>query len=111
MLNGCVPWRLQQLFNIKLLNEDGAFVDYWLALVVTTIPANSGNLDPILKFVQVREALAAIVLQVLRVGNIISCTHVIPEIATRSMTGPRRNEPRIVNSHIDLATWNGVNNQ
>jgi hypothetical protein len=47
---------------MKLLNNDGAFVEYWLALTLTTIPENLGNLDPVSKFVQVRNAPAAIAL-------------------------------------------------
>jgi len=47
VLNGHLPWPLQRLFKIKLQNEDRAFVEYWLALALTTIPENSGNLDPI----------------------------------------------------------------
>jgi len=109
-LNGRLLWQLQRLFKIKLLNEDGAFVEYWLAMALTTIPENSGNLDPVSKFVQVRTAPAAVALQVFSVGNIVSCAHVIPEIATSSMTGDGRNERWIVNSHIDLATWNDVYN-
>jgi len=72
--------------------------------VLTTIPENSGNLDPVSKFVQVRKALAAVALQVFSMGNIVGCEYVIPEIATSSKTGDRRNEGWIVNSHIDLAT-------
>jgi hypothetical protein len=70
-LNGRLPGQLQQLFKTKLLNVDGAFVDYWLALALTTIPDNSGNLDPISKFVHVRKAPAAVDLQVFGVGNIV----------------------------------------
>jgi len=110
-LNGRLPWQLQRLFKIKLQNEDGAFVEYWLALALTTIPENSGNLDPVSKFVQVRKAQAAVALQVFSMGNIIGCVHVIPEIATSSKTGDGWNEGWIVNSHIDLATWNDVYNQ
>jgi hypothetical protein len=66
-LNGRLPWQLQRLFKIKLLNVDGAFVEYWLALVLTTIPENSGNLDPVSKFVHVRKAPAAVALQVFSV--------------------------------------------
>jgi len=110
-LNGGLPWQLQRLFKIKLQNEDGAFVEYWLALALTTIPENSGNLDPVSKFVQVRKAQAAVALQVFSMGNIIGCVHVIPEIATSSKTGDGWNEGWIVNSHIDLATWNDVYNQ
>jgi hypothetical protein len=54
-LNGRLPWQLERLFKIKLLNEDGAFVEYWLALALTTIPENSSNLDPVSKCVQVRK--------------------------------------------------------
>jgi len=61
-LNGHLPWQLQRLFKSKLLNEDGAFVDYWLALALSTIPENLGTLDPVSKFVQVRKAPAAIAL-------------------------------------------------
>jgi len=45
-LNGRLLWQLQQLFKIKLLKEDGAFAEYWLALVLTTIPENLGTWIP-----------------------------------------------------------------
>jgi hypothetical protein len=109
-LNVRLPWQLQQLFKIKLLHEDGAFVEYWLALALTTIPENLGNFDPVLKFVQVRKAPTAIALQVFSVRNIVGCVHIFPEIATSSKTGDGRDERRIANSHIDLATWNDVYN-
>jgi hypothetical protein len=95
---------------MKLLNEDGAFVVYWLALELTTIPENSGNLDPVSNFVQVRKAPAAVALQVFSMGNIVGCAHVIPEIAASRKIGDGRNEQWIVNSHIDLVTWNVVYN-
>jgi hypothetical protein len=107
-LNGCLPWQLQPLFKIKLQNEDGAFVEYWLALALTTLPEISGNLDPVSKFVHVRKALAAVALHVFSLGNIVGCALVIPEIATSCRTGDGQNKRRIVNSHIDLATWNDV---
>jgi hypothetical protein len=89
-----------------LLNEDGAFIEYWLALALPTIPENWGNLDPISKFVQVRKALAAVTLKIFSMGNIVGCVHIIPKRATISMTGVRRNERWIVNSHTGLVTWN-----
>jgi len=109
-LNGCLPWLLQSLFKIKLQNKEGAFVENWLALALTTIPENSGNLDPVSTFVQVVKAPAAIAFQVVSMGNVVGCAHVIPEIATSSKLGNGRNERWIVNSHIDLATWNDVYN-
>ena len=53
-LNRRLPWQLQRLFKIKLLKEDRAFVEYWLALALTTIPRNLGKMHPVSKFVHVR---------------------------------------------------------
>jgi hypothetical protein len=78
--------------------------------VLTTIPENLGNLDPVTKFVQLGKAPAAVALQVFCVGNIVGCTDVIAAIPTGSKTGDGRNERWIVNSHIHLATWNDVYN-
>ena len=109
-LNGRLPGQLQPLFKINLWNKDGAFVEYRLALALTTIPENPGNLDPISKCVQVRKAPAAIALQVFSMGNIVRSTHLIPEIATSSSTDDELKEGWIVNSQIDLASWNNVYN-
>jgi hypothetical protein len=89
---------------------DEALVKYWLALALTTVPENRGNLDPVLNFVQVRKAPVAIALHVFSVGDNVGCTHNIPEIATSSKTGDGRNKCWIVNSHIDQVTWNDVYN-
>ena len=105
-----VLWQLQRLFKIKLQIEDGAFVEDWIALPLTTILENSGNLDPVSNFVQVRKGPAAIALQVFRVQNIVGGTHGVPEIATSTETGDGRYEQWIVNSHIDLATSNDLYN-
>jgi hypothetical protein len=109
-VNGRLLWQLQLRFKIKLQNKDEAFVEYWLALALTTIPENSGNLSPVSKFVYMRKAPAAIALQVFSMGNIVSCAHVIPEIATSSKAGDGRKERWIVSSHKDLGTWNDVYN-
>jgi len=61
-------------------------------MALTTIPGNSGNLDPASKFVQVRNVPAAVALQVFGLRNIIGRAHVIPEIATSTKTGDRRNK-------------------
>jgi len=110
-LNGRLPWQLQRLFKITLQNEDGGFAEYLLALAFTTMPENSGNLDPVSKFVQVGKAPAAVASQVFTVGNIVVCPHIIRELAASSKTGDGRNERWIVNSHIALATWNDVYNK
>ena len=91
-LNGRLPWQPQRQFKVKFPNEDGAFVENWLALAITTIPDNSGNFDPVPQLVQVRKAPTAVALQVFSVGNIVGCGHMIPAIATISRRGDRRNE-------------------
>jgi hypothetical protein len=85
-------------------------VEYWLALAFTTIPENSGNFDSNLKFKQVKNALAAVVLQSFSIGNIVGCVQIIPERATSSITGERRNERWIVSSQTYLASLNDVDN-
>jgi len=55
VLNGGLLWQLQWLFKMKLLNLDGAFVEHWIALQRTTIPENSGNLDPVSNVVHARK--------------------------------------------------------
>jgi len=47
VVNWPLPWQLQRLFKIMLQNVDGAFVEYLLALDLTTVPESSGNLDPV----------------------------------------------------------------
>jgi hypothetical protein len=56
------------------------------------MPENSGNLDPVSKFVQMRKAPAAVALHIFSVGNIVGCEHIIPEIATSTKIGAGRNE-------------------
>jgi hypothetical protein len=79
-------------------------------MAFTTIPENSGNLDPVSEFVQVGKAPSDVALQGFSMGNIVSCAHVIPVIATSSKTADGWNKQWIVNSHIDLVTWNDVYN-
>jgi len=109
-VNGRLLWLLQRVLKITLQNMDAAVVEYILALTLTTIPENSGNLDPVSEFVQVRNAPAAIVFLLFRVGNIVGCALVSPEIAATSMAGHGQTKRWIVNSPIDLATWNDVYN-
>jgi len=106
--NWHLPWQLQPLCKIKLLNEDGAFVEYWLAMALTPIPEISGYSDPVSIFVQMRTAPAAVALHVISDRNIVGCMHIVPGIATSSKTGDGWNERWIVNSQIDLATWNDL---
>jgi hypothetical protein len=58
----------------------------------------------------VRKALTAVALRVFSMGNIVGCAYKNPEIATSRKAGDRLNEQWIVNTHIDLVTWNDVYN-
>jgi hypothetical protein len=78
---GPLLWQLQRRFKIKPLNEDGAFIEYWLSPAHSTLPENWGNLDPISNFVQVKKAPAAVAWQDFGVEKTVGCVHVNPEIA------------------------------
>jgi hypothetical protein len=110
----CTQWASSLAIAMTIKNQTpkqgGASVERWLALVHTTLPENTGNLDPVSQFVQGRKAQAAVALKVFNVRNIIGCAHVIPEIATSCKTGDRSNERWIVTINIDLTTWNDVLN-
>jgi hypothetical protein len=108
VLNGQLPWQLERLFRNNLLNKDTAFVECWLALLLTTMPDNLGNLDPFSTSVKVTIAPVPIGLQDFSVGNIVGCTHGIPERGINCMTRDGTNKQWIVNSHIDLPTWNAL---
>jgi len=81
---------MQQLFKIKLLNNVGSCVENRIDVALATIPENSDNLNPIWKFVCLRNAPATITLLVVSGGNIYGCEHIGPEIATCSNTGDGR---------------------
>jgi hypothetical protein len=70
-LNWHLLWKLKCLCKIKLLAEDGGFVEYWLAQAYNTILESSGNFKPVSNCVQERYPLATISLQVFGVGNIL----------------------------------------
>jgi hypothetical protein len=46
------------------------------------IPEKSGNFESVAKCVHVRYALAPVELQAFRMGKIVGCAHLIPQIAT-----------------------------
>jgi len=84
-----------------------SFADVGLALAA--IPADLGNFDAMSKFLHVRKAPAAGALEVLRVRNIIGCTHRILNAAISSNTEDERYQWWISNCHMDLATGNDLN--
>ena len=79
-----------------------------MALARTTVAENSGNIDTISKLAQVRVPPAnRAQYQVFSAWNIVGYPHVIPE---KPFTDLTKNEQWVVNSQIDLMTWNEVYN-
>jgi hypothetical protein len=104
VLNGHLSWLPQRRFKFNLLHDDGSFILYWLALALTRMPEHSDDMVSVLKFVQVRNALAAVAFHVWSSGNMISWAHVILGRATSSNSEDGQNERWILNSHMNLAT-------
>jgi len=78
--------------------------------VLTTLPENLNALDSVSKIVTTRKAPAVVPMEVISVGIICSCTHVIADIVTDSKQEEGWNEQWIDNSHIDLVTWSDAYN-
>jgi len=75
---GVVHGKCDDYSKSSCTTGDGAFVEYWLALVLSTIPETSGNIDPISKFIQVLKSPATLVYIVFSMGNTIWSAQVIP---------------------------------
>jgi hypothetical protein len=81
-LNVHLSWQLQWDFKMKILNMVGSFVEYWLALALTILHDNLGNLDSVSKCVHVGNPLVAVALKVFGLGNIVEYTQDITEKTT-----------------------------
>jgi len=99
-LQGCVPYRLLKLF--KLSAGGGHF---WCAFVQTTTPAAGGTPERASGMVKVVTPSAGRGYAVISSDTIAGAAHLIPEEPDCSGIA---NKGWIVNSHIDLATWNEV---
>jgi hypothetical protein len=100
-LQGRLPARVHRLFKIDLAGE-------WLqlAFVERTRPANGGIPEKGSGMVRVvRPTQADDQYRIIDAGNIDGAAHLIPEIPD---TWKERNTGWLVNSHIDLATWNTI---
>jgi len=99
-LRGHVPYCLLKLFNLHVL--DGLV---WCEFAQTTIPSVGGMPERASGMVRVTEAAKGSGYAVISGGNITSAAHLIPE--EPGTLGTTR-KAWIVNSHIDLTTWNEV---
>ena len=108
-LQGRLPYRMLRLFKLLVVHASAQRGDmretFWLAYVELTKPANGGMPERASGLVQVVKPTMGEVDAVISAGNIVGAAHVIPE---EPGTSRSQNKGWIVNSHIDLATWNDV---
>ena len=101
-LRGRLPYRLLRLFKLRIPPEN----QFWCAFVETTSPGNAGGMpERASGMVRVATPTTGSGYAVINGGNIHSAAHLIPE---EPVSSGIRNRSWIVNSHIDLATWNNV---
>ena len=105
-LQGRLPYRMLRLFKLQVVHARGRSTSiFWLAYVEQTKPANGGMPEKASKLVRVVKPTTGGVDAVISAGNIVGAAHLIPE---EPMSSGTENKGWIVNSHIDLATWNDV---
>jgi hypothetical protein len=103
-LQGRLPYRMIRLFKLQVVHARGSNT-FWLAYVDLTKPANGGMPEKASQMVRVVKPTLGEVNAVISAGNIVGAAHLIPE---EPLSSGRENKGWIVNSHIDLATWNDV---
>jgi len=103
-LQGRLPYRMKRLFKLQVEHPRGKDT-FWLAYVELTKPVNGGMPEKASKLVRVVKPTTGEVNAVISAGNIVGAAHVIPE---EPVSAGCENKGWVVNSHIDLATWNDV---
>ena len=91
-----------RLFKLQVVHAYGNGT-FWLAYMHLTKLANGGMPEKASQLVRVVKPTPELVNTVISIGNIIGAAHLIPE---ELISTERENKGWIVNSHIDLATWN-----
>jgi hypothetical protein len=105
-LQGRLPCRMLRLFKLLVVHaREQRGETFWLAYVELTKPANGGMPERASGLVRVVKPATGEVDAVISAGNIVGAAHVIPE---EPATSRSENKGWIVNSHIDLATWNDI---
>lgn len=103
-LQGRMANRLIRLFKLRIVHPRGA-TTFWLAYVELTRPANGGMPEGASKLVRVVKPTSGERFAVISAANIVGAAHLIPE---EPCSSSEENRGWVVNSHIDLATWNDV---
>lgn len=103
-LQGRLPYQMLRLFKLQVVHPRGSNT-FWLAYVRLTKPANGGMPEKASQLVRVVKPTSEEENAVISAGNIVGAAHLIPE---EPISSQKENKGWIVNSHIDLGTWNEV---
>jgi hypothetical protein len=93
-----------RLFKLRVIHP-GSKNTFWLAYVEVTKPANGGTPESASQLVRVVKQSSGGTYAVISAENIVGAAHLIPE---EPISSKSENKGWIVNSHIDLATWNNI---
>ena len=105
-LQGRLPYQMLRLFKLLVVHARGQRGEtFWPAYVELTKPANGGMPERASRLLRVVKPTTAEVDAVISAGKIVGAAHVISD---ESATSRSQNKGSIVNSHIDLATWNDI---
>ena len=99
-LQGHLPYQLLRVFKLQIPSHV-----LYLAFVLMTKPFHEGLPNAISSMVRVVPSSGENAYKVLAAGHICGAAHLIPEVPS---TSKETNSGWIVNSHIDLKTWNTI---
>ncbi len=103
-LRGRLPSRMRRLFKLHVKHAGGHSM-LWLVYGQLLKAANGGMPEPASQLVRMVKPQRGGSYSVISAGNVRGAAHLIPE---EPISSKQENQGWIVNSHIDLATWNEV---
>jgi hypothetical protein len=103
-LQGRLPHRLLRLFKVAVPHGHDSRT-YWLAFAEIMRAVNSGMQEDASQLVRVTQPTSDATYAVVNASRITGAAHLIPEEPNCTGVDQRA---WVVNSHIDLATWNDV---
>jgi hypothetical protein len=103
-LQGRLPYGLLRLFTVDLPAATGPH-PHWLAFVELTRAVNSGTPEEASQLVRVTKPNTGAGYAVIDASRITNAAHLIPQEPNCAGVNQRT---WLVNSHLDLATWNDI---
>jgi hypothetical protein len=93
---------MHNLFKLRVVHLNGENT-FWLGYIQVTKPASGGMPESASQLVRVVKQSFGGAYAVISAGNIVGADHLIPE---EPISSKLENIEWLVNSYIDLATWN-----